>query len=92
MIVLFTAVLAYVTAAPWSPRAALWIIRGTLVAVGIGAGLYIVPLYTLLQHRAPKESKGNLVALSNFLNVTGGLVAVGNVLFRHVRIAEEFWD
>jgi MFS family permease len=81
VIVLFTAGLAYVTAAPWSPRAALWIIRGTLVAVGMGAGLYIVPLYTLLQHRAPKESKGNLVALSNFLNVTGGLVAVGMFYF-----------
>ncbi len=47
-----------------------------LVAIGAAAGLYIVPLYTLLQHRAPKESKGSLVATSNFLNVTGGLVAV----------------
>jgi MFS family permease len=81
LIVLFTALLAYATAAPWPPRAALWIIRGTLVAIGIGAGLYIVPLYTLLQHRAPKESKGNLVALSNFLNVTGGLIAVGMFYF-----------
>src|SRR5690606_13493075 len=34
-----------------------------------------VPLYTLLQHRAPKESKGSLVATSNFFNVTGGIVA-----------------
>jgi len=47
-----------------------------LIAVGAAAGLYIVPLYTLLQHRSPKESKGSLVATSNFLNVTGGLVAV----------------
>lgn len=81
LIVLFTALLAYVTGVAWSPRAAAWLTRGTLVAVGIGAGLYIVPLYTLLQHRAPKESKGNLVALSNFLNVTGGLVAVGLFYF-----------
>jgi MFS family permease len=81
LIVLFTAALAYVTASPWSPRAVAWIIPVTLVAVGIGAGLYIVPLYTLLQHRAPKESKGNLVALSNFLNVTGGLIAVGMFYF-----------
>jgi hypothetical protein len=44
--------------------------------IGAAAGLYIVPLYTLLQHRAPKESKGGLVATSNFLNVAGGLVAV----------------
>ena len=47
-----------------------------LVAIGSAAGLYIVPLYTLLQHRSPKESKGSLVATSNFLNVTGGLVAL----------------
>jgi MFS family permease len=47
-----------------------------LIAIGVAAGLYIVPMYTLLQHRAPKESKGSMVATSNFLNVTGGLVAV----------------
>jgi acyl-[acyl-carrier-protein]-phospholipid O-acyltransferase/long-chain-fatty-acid--[acyl-carrier-protein] ligase len=49
---------------------------GCLIMIGAAAGLYIVPLYTLLQHRAPKESKGGLVATSNFLNVAGGLVAV----------------
>ena len=47
-----------------------------LIGIGVAAGLYIVPMYTLLQHRAPKESKGSMVATSNFLNVTGGLVAV----------------
>ena len=54
-----------------------WPLNICLVFVGIAAGLYIVPLYTLLQHRAPKESKGSLVAMSNFLNVSGGLVAIG---------------
>ena len=48
-----------------------------LVCLGISAGFYIVPLYTLLQHRAPKDSKGNLVATSNFVNVVGGLIAIG---------------
>jgi acyl-[acyl-carrier-protein]-phospholipid O-acyltransferase/long-chain-fatty-acid--[acyl-carrier-protein] ligase len=47
-----------------------------LIAIGMSAGLYIVPMYTLLQHRAPKASKGSMVATSNFLNVTGGLLAV----------------
>src|SRR4029079_4102980 len=56
-----------------------------LIAVGIAAGLYIVPMYTLLQHRAPKKSKGSMVATSNFLNVTGGLVAV--VVFYFVTFA-----
>jgi acyl-[acyl-carrier-protein]-phospholipid O-acyltransferase/long-chain-fatty-acid--[acyl-carrier-protein] ligase len=48
----------------------------SLIAIGMSAGLYIVPMYTLLQFRAPKESKGAMVATSNFLNVTGGLLAV----------------
>jgi acyl-[acyl-carrier-protein]-phospholipid O-acyltransferase/long-chain-fatty-acid--[acyl-carrier-protein] ligase len=47
-----------------------------LFGIGCGAGFYLVPLYTLLQHRAPKESKGNVVAASNFLNVVGGIVSV----------------
>ncbi len=74
LIVLLTAALAWVVPHPWGTRIG-------LVAVGSGAGLYIVPLYTLLQHRAPKNSKGSLVALSNFLNVTGGLIAVAVFFF-----------
>src|SRR5262249_16996100 len=48
----------------------------TMFGIGCGAGFYLVPLYTQLQHRAPKESKGNVVSASNFLNVVGGIVAV----------------
>lgn len=58
-----------------------WPLNIALVFMGIAAGLYIVPLYTLLQHRAPKESKGSLVAMSNFLNVSGGLVAIAVFYF-----------
>jgi acyl-[acyl-carrier-protein]-phospholipid O-acyltransferase/long-chain-fatty-acid--[acyl-carrier-protein] ligase len=48
----------------------------TLFGIGCGAGFYLVPLYTQLQHRAPKEAKGNVVSASNFLNVVGGIIAV----------------
>lgn len=48
----------------------------SLFGIGCGAGFYLVPLYTQLQHRAPKESKGNVVSASNFLNVVGGIIAV----------------
>ena len=78
LIVLLTVALALVLALPAPLK---WATRAALVGVGIGAGLYIVPLYTLLQHRAPKESKGNLVALSSFLNVAGGLIALGVFYF-----------
>ncbi len=50
-----------------------------LVALGFCSGFYMVPLYTLLQHRAPKSSKGDMIATSNFINVTGAIAA--SVLF-----------
>ncbi|MFO0965061.1 MAG: MFS transporter [Gemmataceae bacterium] len=50
-----------------------------LVGIGFFSGFYMVPLYTLLQHRAPKTTKGDLIATSNFINVTGAMAA--SVLF-----------
>jgi MFS family permease len=47
-----------------------------IVAIGFFTGFYLVPLFTLLQHRAPKTSKGDVVATSNFLNVTGAIAAI----------------
>jgi MFS family permease len=47
-----------------------------LFLIGLSAGLYIVPLFTLMQHRAPKEQKGNVIAASNFVNVVGGISSV----------------
>ena len=54
----------------WTPG-----LIATLVVIGFFSGFYIVPLYTLLQHRAPKASKGDLIATSNFINVTGAITA-----------------
>ncbi len=48
---------------------------GALVGIGFFSGYYMVPLYSLLQHRAPKKSKGEIVAVSNFVNVTGAMSA-----------------
>jgi len=48
---------------------------GSLIVIGFFSGFYMVPLYTLLQHRAPKASKGDLIATSNFINVTGAIAA-----------------
>ncbi len=77
------------------PIGALGMIAATLVAalaldhlqalvvcitlIGFFTGFYIVPLFTLLQHRAPKTSKGDAIATSNFINVTGAIIA--SVLF-----------
>ena len=46
-----------------------------IILIGFFTGFYIVPLFTLLQHRAPKTSKGDSIATSNFINVTGAIAA-----------------
>jgi MFS family permease len=61
-----------------------WLI-GCLIALGFFTGFYIVPMYTLLQHRAPKGSKGDLLASSNFINVVGAIAA--SLLFKVLVLA-----
>jgi MFS family permease/1-acyl-sn-glycerol-3-phosphate acyltransferase len=51
------------------------VLLACLVLMGFSAGFYIVPLYTLLQHRAPRGSKGSSIASSNAVNVTGAIAA-----------------
>ncbi len=46
-----------------------------IVGIGFFTGFYIVPLFTLLQSKAPKSSKGEMIATSNFINVTGAIAA-----------------
>jgi len=46
-----------------------------ITLIGFFTGFYIVPLFTLLQHRAPKTSKGDAIATSNFINVTGAIIS-----------------
>ncbi len=47
----------------------------SIIGIGFFTGFYIVPLFTLLQHRAPRTSKGDFVATSNLINVTGAILA-----------------
>ncbi|MFZ5722446.1 MAG: MFS transporter [Pseudomonadota bacterium] len=44
-----------------------WLI-GILTCIGIAAGLYIVPLYTVLQLRSPVDSRARTFAAVNLLN------------------------
>lgn len=47
----------------------------SLMAIGFFSGFYVLPMYTMLQFRAPKGGKGSTIAASNFLNVTGAILA-----------------
>ena len=56
-----------------------------LLCLGIGAGLFDVPLQAFLQHRSPDQSRGVILAATNFLTFSGMLVASGAFwLFRQV--------
>lgn len=50
-----------------------------IIVIGFFTGFFTLPLFTLLQHRAPKASKGDTIATSNFINVVGAMAA--SVLF-----------
>jgi MFS family permease len=57
-----------------------------IIAIGFFTGFYLVPLFTLLQHRAPKTSKGDSIATSNIINVTGA-IAASLLLFLIIKLA-----
>src|SRR5262249_29542172 len=46
-----------------------------IILIGFFSGFYTVPLFTLLQHRAPKTSKGDFMATNNFASVLGAITA-----------------
>lgn len=55
-----------------------------LLFLGISAGLFDVPLEAYLQDRSPRESRGRILAASNFLTFTGVCLASG--LFALLRL------
>ena len=48
-------------------------------ALGFTAGLFIVPLNSLLQQKSGSDERGRLIAANNFLNMIGVLLASGAV-------------
>ena len=48
--------------------------------IGIAGGVYSVPLYALMQHRSPEESRGRVISANNIMNavfmVAGAIGAV----------------
>lgn len=60
-----------------------WLVASTLVATGIFAGFYIVPLQALLQHLSPPHERGRFLGTANALSFVSG--SVGLILFRILR-------
>ncbi|WP_168219482.1 MFS transporter [Limnoglobus roseus] len=80
-------ILALVGAATFIDEVA--ILVSCIVAIGFFTGFYIVPLFTLLQHKAPKERKGEMIAASNAVNIVGAISA-SLLFFGVVFLAQKF--
>ncbi|MDZ7735640.1 MAG: hypothetical protein U5P41_05710 [Gammaproteobacteria bacterium] len=74
------------TAGVFLQHAAHWRIMLDLTAIGLFGGLYIVPLYALVQYHAAPDHRSRVIAANNVLNallmvgsalVTMGLLALG---------------
>lgn len=48
-----------------------------LFGLGIGGGLYVIPLESFLQRKSDEDSRGRVIAGSNFLSFSAMLVAYG---------------
>ncbi len=46
-----------------------------MLGLGASAGLFVVPLSAMLQHRCPKNAKGGMIASLNFVTFSGMTVA-----------------
>jgi acyl-[acyl-carrier-protein]-phospholipid O-acyltransferase/long-chain-fatty-acid--[acyl-carrier-protein] ligase len=51
--------------------------------VGLSGGLFVVPMISLLHHRSRPESRGQLFATNNVLNMVGVLLGIGAVFGLH---------
>jgi acyl-[acyl-carrier-protein]-phospholipid O-acyltransferase/long-chain-fatty-acid--[acyl-carrier-protein] ligase len=66
-----------------------------LVALGLGAGFFIVPIAAVLQHRPPPESKGAVQGAANLLSFVGIFAASGTQMLLgrvcHLSPGRVFW-
>lgn len=54
-----------------------------VTAVGLAGGLFVVPMISLLHHHSLEESRGQLFATNNVLNMLGVLLGIGAVYGLH---------
>jgi acyl-[acyl-carrier-protein]-phospholipid O-acyltransferase/long-chain-fatty-acid--[acyl-carrier-protein] ligase len=56
---------------------AFWWCSGFLFTLGMGAGLFNVPLESFLQHRSQVQTRGTILAAANFLSFSMMIVSAG---------------
>lgn len=64
-------------AVDWLKVPGAWRVLADVLLLGVAGGVYIVPLYTLVQHRAESEHRSRVVAANNVLNALFMVAAAG---------------
>ena len=85
-LLLFTVPKALFGSDPGASAGVVWACT-LLFLLGSSAGLFSVPLEAYLQDRSPRESRGSILAASNFLTFSG--ILVSSLIFAGLRIP--FW-
>ena len=62
---------------------------GLLATLGVGAGMFDVPLQSYIQHRSPARSRGSILCASNFLTFTGILLFSGLFCLLRLPVGEK---
>jgi acyl-[acyl-carrier-protein]-phospholipid O-acyltransferase/long-chain-fatty-acid--[acyl-carrier-protein] ligase len=62
------------------PRSLMWLIYVLIFIFGLSCGLFIVPIHSFIQLRAPEGVRGRVIAASSFVGWVGVLGASGLVL------------
>jgi acyl-[acyl-carrier-protein]-phospholipid O-acyltransferase/long-chain-fatty-acid--[acyl-carrier-protein] ligase len=57
----------------------------TVVLLAVASGLFVVPLYAFVQQRSERNAKGRVVAVNNFYQTIGMLIAAGLMSLLHTR-------
>ena len=77
--VLFTVKTLDATIAQFLATPGSWRIVADLVVIAFSGGMFIVPLYAILQVRSPAEERSQVIAANNILNAGMTVLAVGVV-------------
>jgi acyl-[acyl-carrier-protein]-phospholipid O-acyltransferase/long-chain-fatty-acid--[acyl-carrier-protein] ligase len=56
-----------------------------VVLLAVASGLFVVPLYAYVQQRSERDAKGRVVAVNNFYQTIGMLIAAGLMALLHTR-------
>jgi len=65
----------------WLETAAAWRVVADVLLLGVAGGIYIVPLFTIVQHRSEPGYRSRIIAANNVLNALLMVAAAGLAIF-----------